>query len=65
MVDGSTVEDDDDGCQPEPQDIGDDPSPPRCQEGGALSALDDLSARHEVITWWSSMLLARFSYSVI
>ena len=50
MVDGSTVEDDDDGCQPEPQDIGDDPSPPRCQEGGALSALDDLSARHDLIT---------------
>ena len=42
MVDGSIVEEDDDGCQPEPQDIGDYPSPPRCQEGGALAALDDL-----------------------
>ena len=43
MVDGSIVKDDDDGCQPEPQDIGDDLGPPRCQEGGALSGLDDLS----------------------
>ena len=43
MVDGSIVEDDDDVCQPEPQDIGDDRGPPRCQKGGALSGLDDLS----------------------